>query len=546
MIVNFSDVQGVNRLFQDYIYHYEKVKKFFQGDPYVFNNYRTIICKINKRKYNRDLLYSILGEENIQFAASSKALTNIELLKKNDTYVVVGGQQVGIFGGPLYTFYKAITIIKLAQKLAYELKKNVVPLFWLASDDHDFQETNHINIIDKNNQIVKLKYSPKTALSALPMYSINLKEEIDELIEKTDFLTFDSEFKKNVLEELRGCYTSGNTISYAFGKWLAKVFANYGLVLIDPYDVRLKRLGSCIFKKEVEAHLQTRKILNKTNQELKNAGYHNQVECTSQNLNLFLIKGGRRVILKKKGGEFGLRGSDKKFSLTELKKLTNEHPESFSPNVLLRPLFQDYCLPTIAYVGGPNEIAYFAQLKYLYEFFDLTMPIIFPRASITLVEKKISKILAKQQTDPKEIFTRYYKPAGNFIKSKLLSKSLKRALGQTQKAIGQKLQKLKKVVINFDPNLKDILNKSSAKIQFELKWIEGKVSQAYKKEHEILFAQINKVENNLFPHQHLQERYLSWTPYLIKYGWDFINTVFDNVELEEKGHQILEIDYSLK
>ena len=545
VIVNFNEIPSVNKLFKDYIHHYRKVKDFFHGDPFNLENHRKIMNKIKKRKYNREILYSLLSEKNTEFGCSANTLNNIELLTRNNTFVAIGGQQVGVLGGPLYTFYKALTTIKLAQKLTSYLRNNVIPIFWLASDDHDFSEISHINIIDKNNQIAKLNYSPKSYSHGYPMYALNLQYEIDELIEKINFCTYESEFKNGIMAELKNCYNTEATISKAFGKWLAKVFSNYGLVIIDPSHDKLKNMGSYIFKKEIEFHLETKSTLNRTNQQLKASAYHNQVECNDQSLNLFLNDNGRRIILKKRNEKFGLRGSDKEFSSKQIINLIDEHPEYFSPNALLRPLFQDYCLPTIAYVAGPDEIAYFAQLKSLYKFFNLTMPIIFPRVSITLIEKKISKILIKQKIEIKKIVRKPNETSQNLIKNRI-SKPLKEILNKTQSSIEQNLQKLKIPLIQFDPNLKDILDKSSSKIQFELKWVEKKVLQAHKKQHQIVISQIDKIKNHLFPHQHLQERYLSWVPYLIKYGWGFTETILNKINLKRKGHQFLEIDYSPK
>lgn len=542
MYVNFKKIAISNKIFQDYIHNYLRVRKFFQGNPYNFNNYSKVLKNIKKRSYDRKSLHLILREENIKLGASKNTLANIDLLQNRDTYVVVGGQQVGIFGGPLYTFYKALTTIKLAEKLTSFLGKAVIPIFWLASDDHDFSETNHINIVDKANQISTVKYLPNRTPVGQPMYSIELQKEIAELIEQIDILTFDSEFKENILTVLKKCYAKGTTLSDAFAKWLLKAFGKYGLVLIDPSHPQFKRIGSAIFKKEVQAHNQTIKIINKVNDQLKNAGYHNQVKSPTQALNLFFLDKIRRLILKGNDGKFSLRGSNRKFSSIQLAKLIDKHPEYFSPNVLLRPIFQDYCLPTIAYVAGPGEIAYFAQIKDLYNSFGIPMPIIFPRRSITIVEKKISKILTKHKLSPIAFLTKSNTLTNALIKTKL-NKSLVKILTRTKNSIEQNLREAEKSIINFDSNLGAVVNKSSSKIHFELEWLEEKVLQSYKKQNEILLAQIKKTQTHLYPHKHLQERYLSWVPYTIKYGWNFVDTISKNIKLVRKGHHFLDIHF---
>ncbi|HEX9912363.1 MAG TPA: bacillithiol biosynthesis BshC, partial [candidate division Zixibacteria bacterium] len=301
MQVDFRKIPGISRLFSDFLYDFQKVEKFYAGDFRKDKNYLRIFKSIKAREHQREYLSSILRKQNQIFGSGSEAFKNIELLQKPDSLVVFTGQQVGLFGGPLYTIYKAITTLKLAQALSFRFSRPFVPLFWLDSEDHDFEEVRSTCIVDKENQIHEIKYSPAKVSSGSPMYQVVLGEEITSCVELLKSYLHPSEFKDKVIQKLDEFYIKGETISNSFAKWMTTLLGKYGLVIVDPGDKELKKLAVDLFLKEIKNPGRSMKLVKKTGESLESSGYHQQVIKPEEMINLFLEVEGRRSSLKWSG-----------------------------------------------------------------------------------------------------------------------------------------------------------------------------------------------------------------------------------------------------
>ncbi len=320
-----SQLPGVSTLIADYFDDYDKVADFFGAD---YRSIESITAHTGQVK-NRDLplaqLLPILKEQNQNYGCGKATLDKINWLADRRACAVVTGQQTGLFGGPLFTVYKALTAIKLAERLGRNCSNCYVPIFWLASDDHDFREVNHINFIDKNNQPTKIIYESHPADAKTPVSKIILTDEITRLIEQLDTETHPSEFKQEVLDKLEEVYSADTFFTDAFGKWLMTLLKPFGLIIIDASDKRIKQLGASLFEKEISQQSPSSKAALQMSAKLAKANYHNQVQVHDGFLNLFYAENDRNSI-QTENGKFTVKGEAQQFSKQEILQVLKKKP----------------------------------------------------------------------------------------------------------------------------------------------------------------------------------------------------------------------------
>jgi len=346
-----SGLPGSNALVSDYFDNFEKVAEFYNGDYRSPENFLHRSSEIKKRDLPITKLVPILKEQNQRFGCSLPTLEKVDWLLERRACAVVTGQQTGLFGGPLFTIYKTLSTIRLAERLSRTCEGCYIPIFWLASDDHDFREVNHINILNKANEPLTIVYDGHPRESRLPVSRIQLTEAVQPVLDRLAKETHPSEFKDDVLHALSQAYQPGRAFSEAFAHWLMTLFKPFGLVIIDASDARVKALGKQLFEQEIRESSPSSRAALDVSKRLTDKGYHNQVQLQEGFLNLFYVEDERNAV-QFEDGRFLVRRSGRKLTREELLAQLQAHPEFFSPNVLLRPLFQDVLLPTIAYVAG--------------------------------------------------------------------------------------------------------------------------------------------------------------------------------------------------
>ncbi|RPI71172.1 MAG: bacillithiol biosynthesis cysteine-adding enzyme BshC, partial [Ignavibacteriales bacterium] len=406
MQINFGDIPGQYNLFLDYLYEFDNVKNFYKNDFRNKDGYLKVFKSISEttREFRGDIP-KIISSQYEGFSPSEKTLSNINSLKDKNTLAVVTGQQLGILGGPLYTFYKIITSIKLSEHLKERYDAyNFVPVFWLEGDDHDFEEVRSIGLINESNTLTNIFYDdelPDEETRNSVGYMV-IKDTINSFFDNLDKNLRDSEFKPDFLKNLKEIYSSGKSFKQAFKELIFRFFDKYGLIIFDPQDVIIKNLLKPVFKREINDFRQHTEKLVKVSATLEEL-YHAQVKVRP--VNLFYSTDEGRFLIEPVENEFRLRRKRKKFTQDEIINAIDMHPENFSPNVLLRPICQDYLLPTAFYIGGPSEVSYFAQITPLYDFYNLNSPFIYPRASATIFEKNLENILEKYNLSLEDIFS---------------------------------------------------------------------------------------------------------------------------------------------
>ncbi len=539
MKIPFSQLANASKLTADYFDNFENVADFYSGDYRKPENFLDRAADIKARELPLAKLIPVLTEQNRLYGCGLPTLEKINWLIERRACAVVTGQQTGLFGGPLFTIYKALTAIKLAARLSRTCEGCYVPIFWLASDDHDFREVNHCKIIDKGNQLQTIQYDGQPADSGVPVSRILINEEIDKALETLSGTTHPSEFKESVLALLQDAYQPGTSFTDAFAKWLMTLFKPFGLIVIDASDPRIKALGRDLFQQEIMAASPSSKEALTVSDKLQLQGYHNQVPLKEDYLNLFYAEEDR-VSLQMEHGSFLAKKLKRTFTHDELLGILDKHPEYFSPNVLLRPLYQDWLLPTIAYISGPSETAYYAQMKGIYQTFDLPMPIIYPRKSVTLLETKIEKVLDNFNLQFID-FVGDIEALINKVARSQLPENMETQFGEAAEAISATMQALESTIREVEPTLADFSKNTSGRILGQIEVLEKKVLQAFKKRNDVVRQQLYKAGHALYPNHALQERELNIVPYLFKHGFGFIDQLYEAIDVSSFEHQIVRV-----
>ncbi len=542
MYINFSDIPGNHNLFLDYLYEFENVKKFYKINFRDKDEYLKTFQRVsNSHDHSREALSQTLREQYQGFNPSAKTQKNISALADKKTLAVVTGQQLGILGGPLYTFYKLMTAIKLSTFLSERYDDYYfVPVFWLEGDDHDFNEVRTINLVNDNNEITQIGYGQAVEDEEENKGSIgNLKlnEALDQFYADLEKNLRATEFTPQIFEKIKSFYNSGKTFKQAFKELLFWMFDQYGLVIFDPQDKNIKNLLKPVFKKEIaDFRIHTEKLV-KVSAELEEL-YHAQVKVRP--VNLFYSNEEGRYLVEPVENEFRLKRKRKKFTLEEILSHIESEPEKFSPNVLLRPICQDYVLPTAFYVGGPSEISYFAQVMPLYDFYKVEAPIIYPRSSATIIEKNINSIIEKFGINLPELLIDPDKLKQKVIDS-ISKTSVEEVFNNTSSQIELSFDQLKEKLFEFDKTISDVSSKYKEKIMKYLDELKVKAYEAQKRKHEITLRQIERVVNVALPNSNLQEREINFIYFANKYGIEIVNKVFEELTINKFEHQIISL-----
>ena len=515
-----TDIPHTSRLFADFQYRFDHVKEYYRyypGDP---QSYAQAAAAIDYPDERRAGLVAALRKRN----GDNPLLDRLAL---PGTVAVVTGQQVGLFSGPAYTIYKALTAMQLADNLSAR-GIPAVPVFWLATEDHDFAEIDHTFVFDAAHRHIRLSAEGGSTNQA-PVGTVPLTDPpLAQLREALAGMPFAEE----VMGIVEGAYQAGETFGCAFQHLLQQIFGHHKLLFLDPLDHAIRELAAPVLRKALaDAPALSEKLLAR-NKELEAAGYHAQVHVEKQTSLVFLLDGNRRLTLKRSNGDYVTR--ERRFSTAELSDLADH----LSPNALLRPVVQDFILPTVAYVGGPAELAYIAQSRVIYDDLLGRMPVVLARASFTLLDARTHKLMQRYGlTLP--AFLHGEDALRKTIASKLIPASLTAGFEQVRGAIDAQMQHLHADVAAFDPTLAAALDKSRAKMQYQLSKMERKTAREKLRRDNRASEETSYMANLIFPEKHLQERYYSILPFLAKHGPQLVDTLAEFVNLDCPDHKVL-------
>jgi len=513
-----------SKLFQHYTSGDGTINDFFETPPVHSDSVAESISSF-KFLGDREVSVSMLESFNKAFLDSDVTKAQIEKIKTNDSLTVVTGQQVTIFGGPLYTVYKTITAILYSKRLERESNRPVVPVFWIADEDHDIDEVSKLFLPDSQDT-TEITYSHKSYDEAPPASTIELGNELNNVWNQLNDALDQTDFSTRLMDDIRACYRSDKTFGKAFSELLMTYFGKHGLLIAGSLNTDVKTSCKHLLKTAVTSRKDITEALDDTTYALKEAGYHDQVQVQPSNL-FYITESGERIKLQFTGDTWSIPG--KKWTEEELLNSIESQPESFSPNVFLRPILQDYILPVAAYVGGPGEIAYYAQMKEFYGCFGFKMPIILPRFSLTIVESAIDRILDKLPFEWQTYRNRIEDLEKEFVE-RTESVDIEKLFGIWRSQIDELSRAKRDEIGEVDPSLKGSVGKAKAAYFSELDKLKGKVYRSVKEQENVQLDRIKKIKTNLFPNGNLQEREVAFIYYMNKYGTDLWDRVIDELE----------------
>jgi bacillithiol synthase len=514
--IPLKEVPHTSRLFADYLGHSPALRAFYPSFEFTANP-AALAKSIQYSPETRERVAAVLEQQNLALGASTAALENIERLRRG-AYVVVSGQQVGLFGGPLLAILKAAHAVRMARDLT-EQGTDTVPVFWMASEDHDLAEVNHVFFPEPDFSLRRLTAEANGTTGA-PMSDMHFEPQVHHVVEQAAELLGDT----LVTDFLKDFYREGETLASSFGKLFARLFAAHGLVLLDPANAELHSIAEPLFERAVNEAAEIASALQERGKALEHAGYHEQVKVSGGSVLLFAIQNGARVAIQRQNDHFAI--GKEKLTKTELLERVKSHPEKFNANVLLRPVMQDKLLPTLAYIGGPAEVAYFAQGSVVYErLLGRATPII-PRFSATLVEPRIEKLIRRYDLSFEDIYH-----GSDALAEKLAQKTLPPELDEQFRAtlaiVNETMSAVQQSLENLDPTLVEAAERAKSKMRYQVGRLHRRAARATLLRTHILSQHANQICAALYPEKSLQERTAGGVYFVARYGLELIDTLVE-------------------
>jgi bacillithiol biosynthesis cysteine-adding enzyme BshC len=521
------------QLLLDYLNSYERVSAFYQHKPQLENILR-VARDLPFPADRRSTVTAILRQQNELLGAGAATSSNLDRLERG-AVAVVSGQQVGLFGGPCYAVYKAIAAVRIAKDLT-EQGIDAVPVFWMATEDHDLDEVRKISFFHEG-QLLKFELPANVGNNA-PVGRISLGAEIAAL-QAEAAKVLGAGGGSEIAQIVGECYRPEETYGSAFGKMFARLLSNFGLILLDPLDLRLHRIARPIFTQAIERRDSLEQQLLDRGEALEKAGYAAQVKVTSRSTVLFHISRDGRQAITSSAGKF--ESGSKSWTQAELLASIQSEPENFSPNALLRPVIQDFFLPTVAYIGGPSEISYFAQSEVLYRNLLGRMPVMLPRAGFTLVDTKAQRILAHFGLSVEDVWKGPQELRKQISKASV-PENVSNLLQDGGSEIKKRLEQWAQVVSLLDPTLQDAVETAQKKIAYQAEQLQQKIGRALDQKQNMIAAKEQFLSNLLYPEKSLQSRELCFLPFAARWGQQSFEEIERHSSIKNIGsHYIIPI-----
>ena len=493
---------------------------------------------IDGRRYDREGLAEILAAQNRAYSAGAEVMRQVEALRDPRSVVVVGGQQAGLFGGPLYTLYKALTVLALSARLEPVLKRPVVPVFWIASEDSDLAEVDHARFTNAAGALDGVSLGGGSA-DKLPVSRISLGPEVRTALTRLRTELPAGPLTDEVMASLSRAYAPEASYPAAFGVWMQACLKGRGLVLVDPSDPGLKRMAAGLFAREIMEKGPVARAVMRQEEKLRARGYRIQIDLRADMLTLFSQDPAREAI-SIADGDFMLKSSGRRASSAQLLARLENDPGSFTPNAVLRPLFQDTILPTLAVVLGPSELAYWAELPEAYAEMGIPMPVLFPRASFTLMEPKTARLLSKHGLSFHDVISRKERIL-DVLAAREIPDSLMTDLRGERERSREAWAALAEAVGGFEKTLKPTAQSASRAVSFRVDRLERKMVKAAKRKNDLLRDHCLRILSSLWPDGGLQERSLILPPFIARYGDGVIDLVLQRMDPFAAEHRIVRI-----
>ena len=504
------------KLLRDYLQSHERVSAFFQHQPDL-ENILKVAGALEYPAARRAEVAAVLRQQNELLGAAPATFANLSRFEKG-AVAVVSGQQVGLFSGPGYAVYKAIAAVRIAKDLT-EQGVDAVPVFWMATEDHDLDEVRRTTFFN-DGKLIEFEL-PQGAGNGAPVGRVPLGAAVEPVQQAA--VTLLGGEQGELASLLNECYRAEETYGSGFGKLFARLLKHAGLILLDPLDLRLHRLAQPLFSRAVEERDAIDEALLQRDKQLEQAGYAPQVKVTSRSTVLFHIsRDGRQVITD---GEGKFQSGERTWNKQELLDAVRSEPENFSPNALFRPVVQDFLLPTVAYIGGPSEISYFAQSEVLYRHLLGRMPVMLPRPGFTLIDAKAQRLLKQYNIDVEQVWEGPQE-LGKRMSAASIPENLATLLQENGAEIQKRLKQWSDAVAVLDPTLKTAVETAQNKIEYQAEKLQQMIGRALDRKSGTVAAHQEFLSNLIYPRKSLQSREVCFLPFAARWG----QAAFEEIE----------------
>ncbi|MCA1062272.1 bacillithiol biosynthesis cysteine-adding enzyme BshC [Rossellomorea aquimaris] len=514
------NIPAINRFASQYLKQEEPVTSYFHYNVNSPAVYSERLKDLGSRQFHRMELAECIASYMKSLPTSAKVEESLVKLR-NNAVTVIAGQQAGLLTGPLYTIHKIISVIQLARQQEEELNHPVVPVFWIAGEDHDYQEVNHI-YIEKGSKLVKVGYPERVVEKKMTSHITYSKPVMKKWLDDIFLLLGETEHTKQLKEDLTIMVDEEEDIVRFFAHFVMSLFKDFGLLVIDSAYPLLRKLESTHSHYLLKNSQSITNAVLEQQEMIRGNGFSTQLDVSPSAANLFIQYQNERALLEREGNTFVEKNGSKSYSEVELLSILEESPESFSNNVVTRPLMQEWLFPTLAFVAGPGEIAYWGELKKAFEFVDLKMPPVVPRLNITILEREIDKRMTDLQLTLHGVITEGVSTARDAFWKSLERPGLELEMKQIKDELQRKYERIREEAVSIDRGLHQIIDKN---LEFHLNqfdYLRSKVDKALKDKHSLTLHQFMKVENSIRPNEGPQERTWNILYFLNKYGPEFV------------------------
>jgi len=533
--VDIHRLPWIKPLVVDYAFDHARVAAFFAGDPRDPLAWREAIARTRSYTRERDAIADIIAAQQQHRGASAAAIAATEQLRNPETIAVVTGQQAGLFGGPLFTLLKAMTAIQLANALNREHGVPAVAIFWIDAEDHDWDEVKSCGVLDASLTRRAVAAGDPPGAHIEPVARLRLDATIDAAIHEVTAALPQTEFTESMLASIRAAYAPGAGMVDAFGRWMESVLGTRGLVVFDSSDAAAKPFVAQLFTLEIERAGQTARLAAKAGAALEAHGYTAQVTPQPDTVALFHLNGGRQPV-RIQGDAFQV--GDSIVAKDALLQRIRQTPAEFSPNVLLRPVVQDALFPTVCYVAGPNELGYLGQLRGVYDSFGVPMPLMYQRATATLLDSNAVRFLTRHHISLEQLQAQDESLLNQLLAAQL-PPDVEAAMQDVNRLLEHRMEQLATSVAQIDATLEGAARSASTRMQDDLKKLNAKVIQAAKRKDETLRRQFHHAQAQAFPGGELQERSVGFLSFLNKYGPPFVDRLLEELTTDIGIHWVI-------
>jgi bacillithiol biosynthesis cysteine-adding enzyme BshC len=538
--IDVRRLPGIKRLAVDYAYAFDELAPFFAGDPSDRASWSDAIARTQSHQRRCREVASVLRAQQQRRGAPPAAIAAGERLSDPRSVAILTGQQAGLFGGPLFTILKALTALKLAEQVTREHGTPAVAVFWIEGEDHDWDEVRSCTVFDSEMAPRTVSLPPRTG-DPLPVAAVPIDPSIADVLSELEQILPPTEFRASLIADLREAYAPGIGMADAFGRWLERVLGERGLVVYDASDPAAKPFVADLFSRELSSPGQTAKLAAQAGADLVARGFHAQVQATQDSVDgvaLFRLDTHGRRPIQARNGSFVV--NDQPVAQAALAKEAAERPTAFSPSVLLRPIVQDTIFPTVCYVAGPNELAYLGQLRGIYSRFGVPMPLMYSRATATVVDSAAARFLSKYNVAFESL-----QPQDDSMLNELLRTQIPaevdEALASATRGIEEQMAHVIDVMPSLDPTLEGAARTTLTRMQNDLETLQGKTIQAAKRRNETLRRQFVRTRALTFPNGHAQERTISFVSFMNQYGPSLVERLWQELPVGLGQHWIVTI-----